>query len=118
MHYQRDDIRKCAVIVVSGALDPAEAMGILQKHRADRVWSYDVLYDIRQMTGTPDIQTMRDFAEATSARPGEPKRGRVAILVSDPELYRKACAYALMTRRNMPVEVFNRKEEAEAWLDG
>ena len=73
-----------------------------------------MLYDIRQMVGTPDIQTMREFAEATAPQPGDPKRGRVAILVTDPELYRKACTYALLARNNMPIQVFNRMQEAEA----
>jgi hypothetical protein len=64
------------------------------------------------------MQTLREFAEATAPRPGEPKRGRVAVVVTDPELYRKACTYALIARRNMAIEVFNRLDEAEAWLGG
>jgi hypothetical protein len=118
IHYQREDASKRAVIVVSGELDPDEAMAMLQKHRADGAWGYDVLYDIRQMSWTPDTQTMREFAQATAPRPGEPARGRVAIVVSDPEMYRKACTYALMARRNMAIEVFSRMDEAEAWLRG
>ena len=43
-------------------------------------------------------------------------RGPIAIVHTDPTLYRKACAYPMLVATERRVEVFEDRDEAERWL--
>jgi hypothetical protein len=116
IEYSRDDPNKRAVIVITGSFNAEALVELIEQHRAAGGWRYGLLYDLRRMTGEPTMETLRDFASITDRRPGEPPRGPVAVLTTDPTIYRRACTYAAMARTHATIEVFRDKAEAETWL--
>jgi hypothetical protein len=116
IEYSRDDRNKRAVIVITGPFNAEELVEMVEQHRAAGGWTYGLLYDMRRMTGEPTMETLREFAAITDRRPGEPPRGPVAVLTTDPAIYSRACTYAVMAKAHATIEVFRDKAEADAWL--
>jgi hypothetical protein len=116
IQYKRDDAGRRAEIVIKGPFNSQEILDCVEQHRMDGGWTYGLLYDLRYMTGEPTRDTLREFAVTMARRPGEPARGPVAILVSQPALYSLACTYAAMARAHATIEVFRDRDEAESWL--
>jgi hypothetical protein len=116
IEYSRDDRTRRAVIVITGPFDAEALVELVEQHRAAGVWTYGLLCDMRRMTGEPTMETLREFTSLTDRRPGEPLRGPVAVLTTDPAIYRRACTHAAMAKAHATIEVFRDKAEAEAWL--
>ena len=117
IRYTRSDRLKRAVITITGPFDSREVMACVEeRHRAEGAWSYGLLYDLRHMTGEPDLATLKEFATRTVPKPGEPPRGRVAILADDPAIYSRACTYAVLAKAHAAIAVFRHEDEAERWL--
>ena len=84
--------------------------------RHEGTWSYPVLFDLRLVTGLPDMTELRRLANLTNRlSPADERRGRVAIVAADPTLYGLACAYAGFARPGR-VDVFADRGEADLWL--
>jgi hypothetical protein len=120
MQYQRDDVQRRVVIAYPGRFAPADALAAIERHHAEGVWNYGVLYDLRQLQGLlPAIADLKAHMERDAQRPVEASqpRGPVAIVTLDPIVYGIACKYAAMGRAtNMTIEVFRDRTEAETWL--
>ncbi len=80
--------------------------------------SYAVRYDLRGMTGEPTIAELQQaMSEAATRHQGEPPRGPVALLATEPSLYARLCTYAVLGRSTTAtIEVFRDRTEAERWL--
>jgi hypothetical protein len=117
IQYERDDASRRAVITITGPFNESEVRDCLEQHRADGAWTYGVLYDLRRMTSEPDRGTLADFAALTKPRPGEPPRGPVAVVSTNPVIYGSACLYAAMVRGHTTVSIFRDRDEADAWLN-
>jgi hypothetical protein len=118
IQYERDDRIKRAVITITGSFDALEAFDCLERHRAGGAWTYGLLYDLRHTTGEPTIETLRAFASTIESRPGEPRRGPVAVLTANPVMYSRACTYAALAKGHATIDVFRDHDEAIAWLNG
>jgi hypothetical protein len=114
--YRRDDASRRIVATGVGAFRADEVLAVFDRMRAEGVWTYGALYDLRQMTGRPtrsDLERVLDGAGRPG--PGGERPGPTAVLAVDPGLYASACAYSAMgppTHFN----VFSDRIEAEAWL--
>jgi hypothetical protein len=75
--------------------------------------AYSMLYDLRGMTGEPTIADLRQFMSRAALinRP----RGPVAILATDPVIYRRACTYTELGSATLTIGAFRNWDEAEAW---
>lgn len=114
VRYERDDARRRIVVTMQGPFALPDFLAVIDRQQADNAWGYGILYDLRGMTGRPvgaDIrQSISQVGQAD--RP----RGPVALLTTDPAMYRSACAYAALGRSKMTIEVFRDLDEAETWL--
>ena len=115
--YSRDDARHRVEIVSGGAFEADAIISALQRQRDDGSWHYATLSDARGVTGTATLADLERLC-AVDSQPspnGEP-RGPLAIVVADPTLFRKACAYAILIGVHRKVNVFDDRNEAERWL--
>ena len=115
--YSVDEERRRVVIEVQGHFDSADARDVIERVRADGVWSYECLYDLTLATldlANPEVDAIRrlTLAYATTLAP----RGPIAVVAPDRDAYWKACRYAAFTRRVFRVQVFHDRDEAESWL--
>jgi hypothetical protein len=117
VRYQRDDSRHRAVITITGPFNVSEVRACMEQHRAEGAWSYGVLYDLRHMTSEPTRETLGEFAALTKPRPGEPPRGPVAVVSTNPVMYGLACLYAAMVKAHATVSIFRDRAEADTWLN-
>jgi hypothetical protein len=119
IRYERDDVRRRVVITFPPTYQAADAVAAIERHHAEGVWSYGVLYDLRLMRGDPILADLKAHMEVDAALPaGESRpRGPVAIVAADPIVYSSACSYAALGRStNITIEVFREWAEAETWL--
>jgi hypothetical protein len=117
IRYERDDSRHRAVISIDGPFNASDVRACVEQHRAEGAWSYGVLYDLRHMTTEPTRETLAVFAALTKPRSGEPPRGPVAVVSTNPVVYGLACLYAAMVRAYATVSIFRDRDEADAWLN-
>jgi hypothetical protein len=114
--YERDDVRKRIRATGQGSFLAEDVLEIFARMRAEGVWGYAVLYDLRRMTGNPSISDVRRILDAAaSPEPDGQRPGPIAVVNLDPEMYAKACLYAAMGPPS-PFEAFRDLPEAEAWL--
>jgi hypothetical protein len=119
MEYERDDVRRRIVITFQGAFQAADVLAVMARYRAEDTWSYGLLWDTRNLTGTPTLADLRRFIqEDAPSRPDAGPRGPVAILATSPFVYGLACAYAALGRSKITIEVFRDWAEADQWLVG
>jgi hypothetical protein len=116
--YDRDDTHRRLVVTYRGAFVVAEFLEALARIRADEAWSYAVLYDLRAMTGRPTLDDLKQIVDArdTLRRRIGLRRGAIALLVEDMEMYATACAYAALAGSVIPIEVFRSIDEGNLWL--
>jgi hypothetical protein len=117
IRYDRDDTRHRAVITITGPFDVSNVRACVEQLRADGAWSYGLLYDLRHMTSEPTRDTLRELAGLTKPRPGEPPRGPVAVLSTNPVMHELARLYAAMVKAYATVSIFRDRDEASAWLN-
>lgn len=117
IRYERDDASRRAVITITGPFNAPDVRVCLEQHRAEGAWGYGVLYDLRRMTSEPTRETLGEFAALTKPRPGEPPRGPVAVVSTNPVMYGLACLYAAMVKAYATVSIFRDRDEADAWLN-
>jgi hypothetical protein len=116
--YERDDARRRLLIAYHGEFLASEVLAILERIRVDGTWNYAVLYDVRDMTGNPTIEDLKQIEDArdTIHRGTARRRGPVAFLVTDPVMYGRACAYAALAQSVTAIEVFRSRDQADDWL--
>jgi hypothetical protein len=110
--YSRDDAQRRIVAVGEGAFRAEDILGTLDRMRADGTWSYGILYDLRRSPTLSDLGRLRENV----GQPGpQGEHGPRAIVVSDPALYARMCAYKALGPPGR-FDVFSNRAEAEAWL--
>lgn len=115
--YERDDGRRLVTVTVEGEFQASEALAVLKRHRDEDVGSFGILYDLLAMTGQPTVADLRRFLDEKSPPgSGDRPRGPVAIFVTDPNVHRMACAYAVLAASTLTIEVFTDRADAERWL--
>jgi hypothetical protein len=119
VQYERDDARRRVVITFPGNYETADGLAAIERHHAEGVWSYGVLYDLRLLKGYPAVADLKAYMERDAQRPVDESkpRGPVAIVTADPNVYAIACTYAALGRSTMTIEVFRDWSEAQTWLD-
>lgn len=118
IQYARDDGTQMVIVTLSGEMPSVhDIREVFHRHRAESVWHYGTLYDLRRMTGRPSFNYLRDLiANAASFVPGGKTRGPVALLATDPDLYRIAAAFVEFERAKPKLHVFREIGPAKAWL--
>jgi hypothetical protein len=115
--YERDDARQCVVATIEGPFQVDDILAIMARQRADRTWTYGILYDLLRMTGELTIADLQLLSEAARGYLGQPSRGPVALLAIDPILHERLSTYAALARSTaLTIGVFRDKDEAEQWL--
>ena len=116
--YERDDAQHRVVITFRGAFQASDGCAAIQRHHAEGVWTYGVLYDLRALTGHPTMADLRQFMTVDAPAPSAEtrRRGPVAFVATDSDLYRNACSYAELGRGMVTIEVFRVRDEADRWL--
>ena len=106
------------VITLDGAMPSIEDIRrLFQRRRAERVWHYGALYDLRRMTGRPSFDYLRDLvANAASFIPHGETRGPVAFLTADPVLSGIAASFVDFEGTTANIKVFREIGPAEVWL--
>jgi hypothetical protein len=114
--YSRDDTQRRIVAIGEGTFCAEDVLGILERMRADGTWTYGALYDLRRMSGSVPLSDLgRLMAGASQRGPNGESVGPTAVLVTDPVLYARACAYKALSPPQR-FDVFSNRAEAEAWL--
>jgi len=114
--YQRDDAQRRILLIGEGTFVVDDMLGIFARMRTEGVWSYSTLNDLRRMSGRPSVSDLHRLLEAVGQPgPDGQTRGPVAVAVTDPTLYGKACAYAALGPPGA-FEVFSDRAQAEIWL--
>jgi hypothetical protein len=116
MKYERDDLRRRVVITLD-AFQAADVFAVIARYHTEDTWSYGLLWDVRNLSGTPTVTDLRAFMrEDAASRPDAGPRGPVAVLASNAFVYGLACVYAALGRPKMTIEVFRDYHEADGWL--
>ena len=112
--YRRDDPRRRIEIVSEGPFDPDVFIDAIHRQCREGIWHYAMLSDARGVTGTPTFEDLERVhaEELHCGLDGAP----LVIIVENPALFRKACAYAVLAQVNRPVTVVTDRTEAERWL--
>jgi hypothetical protein len=113
--YSRDDAQRRIVAIGEGAFRAEDILGVLDRMRADGTWTYGVLYDLRRMTGSPTLSDLGRLRESVGQPGPDGEHGPRAVVISDPALYARICAYKMLGPPGR-FEVFSDRAEAEAWL--
>jgi len=118
IQYARDDGTQMVIVTLNGELPSVhDIREVFHRHRAENVWHYGTLYDLRSMTGRPSFNYLRDLiANAASFVPGGRTRGPVALLASEPALHEIAAAFVEFERAKSKIQVFREIAPAKAWL--
>jgi hypothetical protein len=118
IRYERDDARRRVVITFPGPYQASDGLDAINRHHAGGAWTYGVLYDLRSLSGQPNIADLKSLMEIDIHPPaGESRqRGPVAVVAPNPIIYSMACTYAAMGRATMLIEVFRDWQEADQWL--
>ena len=120
IRYERDDARRRVVITFPPTYQAADAVAAIERHHAEGVWSYGVLYDLRVLRGHPALADLKAHMKRDAQPPPGSEsrpRGPVAIVAADPIVYASACSYAALGRSTrITIEVFREWTEAEGWL--
>jgi hypothetical protein len=115
--YERSDVKQQVVVTLYGRFSRDEGFEILNRHRAEKIGSYGVIYELLGLHGEPTIDDMRSFMAEECNIQAEVSRGPIAIVAKPgTTIYKMACTYAVLGRPNLRVEVFHDRQEAEAWL--
>jgi hypothetical protein len=115
--YDRDDSIRRVVVTYQGEFEVADGMAVLERHQREDVGNYGILYDVRRWTGFPSIPDLRLFMSKNAADISHNEtRGPIAILATEPVMYSRACAYAVLGRPILNIKVFRDSAEAETWL--
>jgi hypothetical protein len=115
--YERRGAERLVVIRVDGQFEAREIVEVMRRHDAEDAWEFSVLWDLRAMSGQPTTDDLWSFSRAYAHDPHEPtRRGPVAVVTRDGEIYRTACLYAVMARPQLEIDVFRQIDEAEQWL--
>jgi hypothetical protein len=114
--YQRDDARQRILTVGEGPFLADDVIEILVRMRAEGVWHYSRINDLRRMSGQPAVSDLRRILEV-ARQPGPDGRaaGPIAVMVTDPALYGMVCAFASLAPPGA-FGVFHDRADAEAWL--
>jgi hypothetical protein len=116
--YHRDDAQRRILTVGVGTFLADDVIEILARMRAEGVWNYSRLNDLRRMSGKPSVSDLRRILDAAS-QPGPYGQapGPIAVVVTDPTLYGMVCAFAALAPPGA-FGVFSDRAEADAWLAG
>jgi hypothetical protein len=111
--YERDNVQRRVTVTIRGGYEASEILALFERHRVEDDWSYARLYDVRNLTGRPTVEDLRQFMEIDKQhRPHGPE----AILTSSVILYGLACTYAALAQSALRIEVFRDTDEAAQWL--
>jgi hypothetical protein len=117
VHYERDDARRRVVVTVRGAFQASDMLTVIERQRAENIWNYGTLFDLRGMAGHPTVADLRDLMGRASANPPAARRpGPVALLATEPMLYSRLCTYATLGQSKANIQVFRDHADAMAWL--
>jgi hypothetical protein len=115
--YERDDARQCVVATIEGPFQVDDLLAIMARQRAERTWTYGILYDLRSMTGEPTVADLQLLSERARGYLGQPPLGPVALVTVDQTLYERLSTYAGLVRSTaLTIGVFRDWEKAEQWL--
>jgi hypothetical protein len=116
--YERRDAQGLVVLTFEGEFASNEIAEVMRRHDAESAWELAMLWDLRQMTGHPTTDDLWSFSRAYAHDPQEPsrRRGPVAVVTTDIEMYRRACLYVVMARPRLDIDVFQSMDDAEQWL--
>jgi hypothetical protein len=115
--YERDDSRRRITIRVTGSFDMADVFGIVDRHRAEKVWGYAMLYDLTNLIEAPDSSEVARASDYVQRYVNERPRGPVAFVAPQPSTFGMVRMYSLMNDRNVNVGAFHTVAAAERWLD-
>jgi hypothetical protein len=113
--YERDDARRRIVITVTGSLQVADILGVVDRQADEGAWSYACLYDRRGMTTGPSTADTAPIARyIRQLERSHGPRGPVAVVADrtgSVEVYAR-----LSKHLGLPFEVFDTIRDAEHWL--
>ncbi len=111
-------LAKCVVTTIEGPFQVDDMLAVMARQRAERTWTYGILYDLRSMTGEPTTADLQLLSERARGYLGQPPLGPVALLTVDPTSYERLSD----VRGTRPIDgpltigVFRDWEKAEQWL--
>lgn len=119
IEYHRDDTKRRLLWVARGNVTLAEVMEATARQAAEGTWTYGLLYDARERTGSltyADLQQLTTAVAQYWAQLGP--RGRIAIVVPPAALGMSRMYSLIGERLEGENEVFQSLAEAERWLAG
>ena len=116
IEYARDDRRRQITVRLSGPCAFSDLMALVDRHRAEGVWSYAMLYDITDMEGLPTRLVLQALVDYVHRHVHTRPRGPVAVAASDPATINMVRLYASFNA-SMNICAFPTVVAAEQWLD-
>ena len=114
---ERDDKNRRILITVTGVLQVADILGVVDSQAHDGTWDYACLYDRRGMSAGPttaDVVPIARYIRELETIHGQ--RGPVAVVG---DRTGSAETYARLSKQiGLPFEIFDDIGAAEAWLTG
>ena len=114
--YERDDERRRIVIRFIGPLTADEACRVADRNHGEQVWGYAMVYDLSQVTDTPNRDDVQRIADHVQQRAEHRPRGPVAIIAPDATAFALARMYAAFAGPSVLINVFRHVLDAERWL--
>ncbi len=115
--YERDDEHRRVVWTGSGSITGDEAVAPIDRKVAEGVWTYGILYDIRDVATLPRPSELFDILDYVRRQVGQHgPRGPVAVVVSPSRNAQRVRTYASLTDPSRRLETFTDMNEALRWL--
>ena len=116
--YERDDNRRRIIIRITGSFAMADIFGVVDRHHAEEVWGYAMLYDLTDLVGAPDAAEIAQISDYVQRHVNQRPLGPVAFVVPQPVTFGMVRMYSMMNDGKFNVGAFHTVEAAERWLDG
>jgi hypothetical protein len=119
--YQRDDGRNLLTLTVRGDVTLADVLEITDRQVAEGLWTYRVLYDMRQrdksLLSEADVRNLAMHIAILTEKHGA--RGRTAILsrAATDSLLNDRYRILVQQHVNLEIAVFTDVADAMTWLD-
>ena len=115
--YERDDARRQVLIGTTGLFTLADVFAVVDRHRAESIWGYGMVYDLPGWVGVPMGIEIQQAADDMQRQVGSRPRGPIAVIASMPMMLDMVQKYRRRNSGALDIETVDTLEVAARWLD-
>jgi hypothetical protein len=115
--YTRDDSRRLVTITSTDPFVFSELLDLVDRQRAEGVWTYAVLYDSRQKRQSSSVEQLLALVERVRTVGGGQRRGPVGVaLPLDTQRFESGVLFSVLAGHEWEIEVLLTDEQVDDWV--